>query len=164
MASDSSFDIVSDFDMQELRNAVDQVKREIATRYDFKGIVAEVNLNEDDITITVPDLMKLKAIQDMLFQKVVNRKLSTRILQKQDPEQAAGGTFRQVMKLVKVLDQENCKQITRLIKEKFPKIKTSIQGSTVRVSFKSKDDLQMVIMALRQDPTILVALKFINYR
>ena len=164
MASDSSFDIVSDFDMQELRNAVDQVKREIATRYDFKGIVAEVNLNEDDITITVPDLMKLKAIQDMLFQKVVNRKLSTRILQKQDPEQAAGGTFRQVMKLVKVLDQENCKQITRLIKEKFPNIKTSIQGSTVRVSSKSKDDLQMVIMALRQDPTILVALKFINYR
>jgi len=164
MASESSFDIVSDFDMQELRNAVDQVKREILTRYDFKGVQAEVTLNEDDIIVLAPDTMKLKAIQDMLLQKVVNRKLSPKILKMEEPEPAAGMALRQVIKLIKALDQEGCKQITKLLKEKFPKVKASIQGDTVRVSSKSRDELQAVIAALRQEGSFKMPLKFINYR
>lgn len=164
MASDSSFDIVSDFDMQELRNAVDQVKKEILTRYDFRGVTAEIDLNEDDITVVASDTMKLKAIQDMLLQKVINRKLSPKILEVQEHEPAAGMTLKQIVKLVKVLDQETCKQITKLIKENFPKVRGSIQETTVRVSSKSKDDLQAVMAFLRQNGTFKAPLKFTNYR
>ncbi len=163
MASDSSFDIVSEFDMQELRNAVDQVKREIATRYDFKGIRAEVILTDDDITLTVPDSMKLKAIQDMLLQKLVNRKLSPKILDIKDPEQAAGGNIRQVIKLVKALDQETCKTISKLIKDSFPKTKASIQGDTVRVSSKSRDELQEIIAHIKSKD-LKMPVQFTNYR
>jgi cyclic-di-GMP-binding protein len=164
MASESSFDIVSQFDLQELRNAIDQVKREIATRYDFKGTNAEVTLNDDDITLLVPDTMKLKAVQDMIFQKLVNRKLSPKILEMKDPEPAAGGALRQVMKLIKALDQETCKVISKMIKDNFPKCKGSIQGTAVRVSSKSKDDLQAVIAYLRKVETLKVPLEFNNYR
>jgi cyclic-di-GMP-binding protein len=163
MASESSFDIVSQFDMQELRNAVDQVKREISTRYDFKGINAEVTLTDNDITLVCPDSMKLKAIQDMLLQKLVNRKLSPKILDMGTPEQAAGGNLRQLIKLVKALDQETCKTISKIIKERFPKAKSSIQGTAVRVSSKSKDDLQAVIANLRQQD-LKAPLEFTNYR
>jgi hypothetical protein len=164
MASDSSFDIISDFDMQELRNAVDQVKREILTRYDFKGVTAEITLGDEEITIVAPDSMKLKAIQDMLLQKVVNRKLSPKILEMKEPEPATGMTLRQTVKLLKALNQETCKQITKFLKEKFPKVKASIQETTVRVSSKSRDDLQLVIAALRQEASIKAPLKFTNYR
>jgi uncharacterized protein YajQ (UPF0234 family) len=164
MASESSFDIVSQFDFQELRNALDQVKREISTRYDFKDSHAEVTLNEDDITVVAPDTMKLGAVKDMLFQKLVNRKLSPKILDIKEPEPAAGSMLRQVYKLIKVLDQDACKQITKIIKENFPKVKSTIQGTTVRVSSKSKDDLQAVMGKLRQEPSIKIPLEFTNYR
>lgn len=164
MASDSSFDIVSQFDFQELRNAVDQVKREIITRYDFKGTNTEVTLNEEDILVIVPDSMKLKAVLDMLFQKLVNRKLSPKILEIKDPEPAALGALRQVIKLIKTLDQENCKEISKLIRDRFPKAKASIQGDTVRVSSKSKDELQEIMAMLRQETTIKLPLEFTNYR
>ena len=163
MAQDSSFDIVCQFDMMELRNAVDQVKREILTRYDFKGTNAEMTLTDNDITVIVPDTMKLQALKDMLIQKVINRKLSPKILEFKDHEPAAGGTIRQVIKLVKVLDQETCKQITKIIKDDFPKVKGSIQGETVRVSSKSKDDLQEVMAKLRATE-LKMPLLFQNYR
>jgi len=150
--------------MQELRNAIDQVKREIATRYDFKGIKAELTLTDDDITILVPDTMKLKALQDMIFQKVVNRKLSTKILELKDPEPAAGDSLRQVIKLLKALDQETCKTISKMIKDNFPKVKPSIQGTAVRVSSKNKDDLQAVIAYLRKAENLKMPLDFNNYR
>jgi hypothetical protein len=164
MASEPSFDIVSEFNLQELRNAVDQVKREISTRYDFKGIIAELTLNENDITVLVPDTMKLKAIQDMLAQKLINRKLSPKILNMQEPEPAAGGTLRQVIKLIKVLDQENCKAITKIIKENFPKVKSAIQGETIRVTSKNLDDLQAVIAHLQKDGVVKMPIEFTNYR
>ena len=165
MASDSSFDVVSDFDMQELRNAVDQVKREILTRYDFKGVTAEITLNENDILVVAPDTMKLKAIHDMLLQKVVNRKLSPKILDMSTkPEDATGMTVRHTIKLIKALDQEGCKAVTKVLKENFPKVKGSIQGEAVRVSSKSKDELQAVMAALRVDGSFKVPLKFTNFR
>lgn len=163
MASESSFDIVSEFDMQELRNAVDQVKREMLTRYDFKGITAEVVLTDDDITVTVPDSMKLKAVRDMLLQKIVNRKLSPKVLDIKDAEPAAGGNLRQLIKLVKALDQENCKVITKIIKENFPKVKSAIQGDCVRVSSKDKDNLQAVIAHLKT-LDLKIPVQFTNYR
>lgn len=170
MASDASFDIISQFDLQELRNAVDQVKREIVTRYDFKGTNTEVTLNDNDITIVAAEMMKLKAVHEMLFQKLINRKLSPKILDlSKEPEPAAGGALRHVITLIKALDQESCKTITKMIKEQFPKVKTSIQGDTVRVSYKDRDMLQAVIAMLRQtspegETAIKVPLQFTNYR
>ena len=164
MASVFSFDVESQFDMQEMRNAVDQVNREISTRYDFKGIYVEVKLNEDDIVVTAPDTMKLKAIQDMLSQKMVNRSLSPKILDVQEHEPAANSALRQQFKLVKALNQDQCKVITKLIKDKLPKVKSSIQGATVRVSSKSKDDLQAVMALLKEDASVTAPLSFTNYR
>lgn len=164
MASEYSFDIVSQFDFQELKNAIDQVKREIQTRYDFKGVNAEVVLNDEDIVVTCPDTMKLQAIRDLIMQKTINRKQSPKIFDVQEHEPAAGGALRQTIKLVKVLDQESCKKITKLIKENFPKVKSSIQGETVRVSAKSKDDLQAVMGKLRESKDISAPLEFTNYR
>lgn len=164
MASEPSFDIVSQFDMQELRNAVDQVKREVSTRYDFKGLNVEITLTDDEITLLVPDTMKLNAVRDMLTQKVINRKLSPNILDFKEPEQAAGGALKVIVKLIKALDQENCKAITKIIKEKLPKVKTSIQGDTIRVSSKSRDELQEVIALLRENSGVKVPLDFTNYR
>ncbi len=163
MAQDFSFDIVCQFDMMELKNAVDQVKREIQTRYDFKGLHAEINLGDNDISLLVPDTMKLQALKDMLIQKVINRKLSPKILDFQPHEPAAGGALKQTVKLVKVLDQETCKQISKIIKDNFPKAKASIQGETVRVSSKSKDDLQAVIAKLHA-AELKMPLLFQNYR
>jgi uncharacterized protein YajQ (UPF0234 family) len=164
MASEFSFDIVSDFDQQELTNALDQVKREIGNRYDFRGTNTEVTLNENDITVLAPDTMKLKAVQDVLFQKLVNRKLSPKILDIQEPEPAAGGMLRQVMKLIKVMSQENAKEVSKLIKENFPKVKGSIQGDAVRVSSKDKDNLQAVIAFFQKYEGLKVPISFTNYR
>ncbi len=163
MASEFSFDVVSEFDFQELRNAVDQVQREILTRYDFKGLHVDVTLNDDNIVVLVPDTMKLKAIQDMLFQKTVNRKLSPKIYKLGEPEPAAMGALRQTITLIKTLDQETCKKISKIIKEKFPKVKPTIQGDAVRVSSKSKDDLQAVMAQLRAE-SLNVPLSFTNFR
>lgn len=164
MASEFSFDIVSDFDQQELTNAIDQVKREIGNRYDFRGTNTEVTLNENDITVVAPEKMQLKAVQDVIFQKLVNRKLSPKILDIQEFEPAAGGMMRQVMKLVKVLSQENAKEISKLIKEHFPKVKGSIQGECVRVSSKDKDNLQAVIQYFQKYEGLKVPVSFTNYR
>ena len=164
MAAEFSFDVVSQFDLQELRNAVDQSKREIVNRYDFRGTNTEVNLNDDDITVIAPDKMKLNAVKDILYQKLVNRKVSPKILDIKDPEPAAQGMLRQEMKLIKVLDQDQCKSITKHIKDNFPKAKSSIQGNTVRISSKSKDELQKVIVSLKNDAAITAPLQFTNYR
>lgn len=164
MASDFSFDIVSDFDQQELTNALDQVKREIANRYDFKGTNIEVTLNENDITVIAPDNMKLKAVQDVLLQKIVNRKLSPKILDILESEPAAGGMLRQVIKLIKVMSQENAKEVTKLIKDNFPKVKGSILGEVVRVSSKDKDNLQAVIAYFQKYDGLKVPVSFTNYR
>lgn len=164
MASDSSFDIVSQFDLQELRNAVDQTQKQVATRYDLKDSHIEVILNENDVTLIAPDSMKLDAVRDILLQRIINRKLSPKILQPQEPEPAANAALRQMIKLVKALDQEHCKTIAKMIRDSFPKVKPTIQGETVRVSSKSKDDLQAVIQFLRQDTTLDVPLQFTNYR
>lgn len=165
MASDYSFDIVAQFDMQEVRNAVDQVKRELSTRYDFRGTNASVELSEELITIVADSEMQVGQVWDVLLQKIINRKQSPRILEKGEIKPVGGMQFKMEIKLVKALTQPKCKEISALIKEGVTKVKPSIQGDAVRVSGKDKDDLQAVIALLRsKEESLEVSLDFQNYR
>ena len=164
MAKDCSFDVVSEFDKQELVNAVDQVKRDVASRFDLKDSGSSVELEGDKaITITTSDDMKLRNIYDILQTKLVKRNLSTRILDPQPAENALGGKVRQVINLKKGLNQELAKNAD--IKETKKKVQASIQGDQVRVSGKDKDDLQEVIRLLRSNEEKYdYPLQFTNYR
>lgn len=166
MAKDCSFDIVSEFDKQELVNAVDQVKRELTTRFDLKGSNSDVILDADkSITITTNDEMKLRNILDILQSKMIKRGLSIKILDAQAVENALGGNVRQVFNLKKGLTQELAKKIVADIKNTKLKVQGSIQGEQVRVSGKDKDDLQAIIKMLREnEDKYEVPLQFQNYR
>ena len=166
MAKECSFDIVSEFDKQELVNAVDQVQREISTRFDLKDSNSEVELEADkSITITTNDDMKLKNITDILQSKLVKRNLSIKILDPQTVENALGGNVRQVFNLKKGVSQELAKKIVADIKNSKLKVQPSIQGEQIRVTGKSKDDLQDVIKLLRENADKYdVPLQFQNYR
>lgn len=165
MASEYSFDIVSQFDMQELRNAVDQVKREVSTRYDFRDSGAVVELSEDVILLRAKSEMQVGQLWDVLLQKVINRKQSPRILDKGEVIPTGGMEYKIEVKLVKALSQEQCKKVSGLIKENFKKAKASIQGEAVRVASKDKDELQAVMNFLRgKEEAIGATLTFQNYR
>ena len=166
MAKDCSFDVVSEFDRQELVNAVDQVKREVSSRFDLKDSNSDINLDSDkSITITTNDEMKLRNIYDILQSKLVKRNLSISILDPQPVENALGGNVRRVYKLKKGLTQELAKKISSDIKDMKIKVQPSIQGDSVRVSGKDKDDLQMVIRMLKQNEEKYdYPLQFTNYR
>ena len=166
MAKDCSFDVVSEFDRQELVNAVDQVKRDLTSRFDLKNSNSSIDLEgEKSITITTNDEMKLRNIYDILQTKLVKRNLSTRILDPQPAENALGGKVRQVINLKKGLNQELAKRIVADIKETKKKVQASIQGDQVRVSGKDKDDLQEVIRLLRSNEEKYdYPLQFTNYR
>ena len=166
MAKECSFDVVSEFDKQELVNAVDQVKRDIVSRFDLKNSNSEIELEADKtITITTSDDMKLRNIYDILQSKLVKRGLSIRILDAQPMESALGGNIRQVYKLRKGLTQELAKKVVGDIKDSKIKVQASIQGDQVRVSGKDKDDLQAVIQLLRENEEKYdYPLQFQNYR
>ncbi len=166
MAKDCSFDIVSEFDRQELVNAIDQVKRDVASRFDLKDSGSSVELEADKmITVTTSDEMKLKNIYDIMQSKLVKRNLSIRILDAQPVENALGGKVRQIFKLRKGLNQELAKKIVADIKESKKKVQASIQGDQVRVSGKDKDDLQAIIQFLRSNEEKYdYPLQFTNYR
>ena len=166
MAKECSFDVVSEFDKQELVNAVDQTKRDISQRFDLKNTNSDIELEADKaITITTSDDMKLRNILDILQSKLVKRGLSIKILDAQPQENALGGNIRQVFKLKKGLTQELAKKISADIKNSKIKVQASIQGEQVRVSGKDKDDLQAVIKMLRENEDKYdVPLQFTNYR
>ena len=166
MAKDSSFDIVSEFDRQELLNAVDQVKRDLQSRFDLKNSNSDIELDSDkSITITTSDDMKLRNIYDILQTKLVKRGLSIKILDAQAVENALGGNVRQVYNLKKGLTQELAKKIVADIKDSKLKVQASIQGDQVRVTGKNKDDLQEVIKLLRSNEEKYdYPLQFTNYR
>lgn len=166
MAKDCSFDIVSEFDRQELLNAVDQVQRELSSRFDLKNSNSEIKLEADKaITITTNDDMKLRNIYDILQSKLVKRNLSVRILDPQGIENALGGNVRQVYNLRKGLTTDLAKKISADIKDMKKKVQASIQGDSVRVSGKDKDDLQEVIQMLRaNEEKYDYPLQFTNYR
>ena len=166
MAKDASFDIVSEFDRQELVNAVDQVKRDITSRFDLKDSGSEVELDGDkQITITTKDDMKLRSIVDILQSKMIKRNLSIKILDAQPKENALGGNIRQVFNLKKGLSMELAKKIVADIKATKLKVQATIQGEQVRVSGKSRDDLQEIIKLMRENEDKYdIALQFTNYR
>lgn len=166
MAKECSFDIVSEYNKQELVNAIDQVKRELTSRFDLKNSNSEVDLEADkSVTITTNDEMKLKNIIDILQSKLVKRNLSIKILDPKPLENALGGNVRQVFELKKGLTQELAKKIVADIKNTKLKVQASIQGDQVRVTGKDKDDLQAVIQELRKNEDKYdYPLQFTNYR
>ena len=161
--ADASFDVVSDFDQQELVNALDQVRREVATRYDFKGAKISLELGKTEITLQADDEYRANAVKDLLQSKAVRRNLSLKIFDWRTLEPAAGGTVRQHIGLKRGLTSEQAKEISKMIREAFPKVKPAIQGDAVRVSGKSRDELQAVIAHLR-GLDYPAALQFENYR
>ncbi|MDQ6709908.1 MAG: YajQ family cyclic di-GMP-binding protein [Candidatus Dormibacteraeota bacterium] len=163
MAQDYSFDVVSQFDRQELVNAVNQAQREITTRYDFKDTGASIDLGEDEITLQGPSDFKLKAMIDVLQSKFVKRNLSLKILKPGPIEQAAKGNVRQKLELQEGIDDELARSLVKQIKQISPKVQPRIQGDLIRVSSREKDLLQTVIQALKADESP-VPLQFINYR
>ena len=163
MAGDVSFDVVSDFDAQELRNALDQVRREIAQRYDFKGAHVELTQAPDELVLTTDDEFRAKAVRDLIESKAVRRTLSLKIFDWGAIEPAGGNRVRQRIGLRRGLNEDLARRISKLIREEFPKVRPQVQGDAVRVSGKSKDELQRVIVRLREldEP---VPLQFENYR
>lgn len=166
MAKDCSFDVVSEFDKQELVNAVDQAQRELTSRFDLKNSNSDIKLEADKtITITTNDDMKLRNILDILQTKLVKRNINIKILDPQPMENALGGNVRQVFNLKKGLSTELAKKIVADIKNSKLKVQASIQGEQVRVSGKSKDDLQEVIKLLKgKEDDYNIPLQFQNYR
>jgi uncharacterized protein YajQ (UPF0234 family) len=163
MASTYSFDVVSDFDRQELVNAVDQTIREINSRYDLKDTKTTVELGDEAIVVNTDSEFTLDAIHGVLQIKAAKRELSLKIFDYGKVESASGNRVRQEIKLRKGISSEIAKQISKLIRDEFKKIQASIQGDAVRVSAKSKDELQTVIQRLKQED-YPVALQFTNYR
>jgi hypothetical protein len=165
MATLFSFDIVSELDLQEVRNAVDQAMKEIRQRFDFKGSNSEITIEEEKaLLILSDDEFKLKAVLDILHGRLIKRGISIKALNPGKVEAALGGTVRQRIELKQGLSADDARTINKLIKESGLKVQTQIQGPQLRVSGKNKDDLQGVMALLRAKETLPVALQFTNYR
>ncbi|KEO84197.1 YajQ family cyclic di-GMP-binding protein [Tumebacillus flagellatus] len=163
MAKDPSFDIVSEINMQEMDNAVNQAVKEMTGRFDFKNSKSSIELGEKDITLASDDEFKLKSVIDILESKMIKRGISLKSLDFGKVEPASGGTVRQVAKLKQGLDQDNAKKIVKIIKDSKIKVQASVQGDQVRVTGKSRDDLQAVIQLVKNSD-LPIDLQFTNYR
>jgi uncharacterized protein YajQ (UPF0234 family) len=163
MSGEVSFDVVSEFDAQELRNALDQVRRETQQRYDFRGATVDLQQAKDELVLVTDDEFRASAIKDLIESKAVRRGLSLKVFEWGTVEPAGGNKVRQRIGLRTGLPEDLAKKIQKLIRDEFPKIKSRIQGDAVRVSGKSKDDLQRVITRLRGLDEV-VELQFQNYR
>ena len=164
MAKDQfSFDIVSEVDTQEVRNAVDQAMREISQRFDFKGTETSIALNDEAIDMASGTEDRLKAAWQVLQEKAVKRKVPLKALQPGDVQPAAKSSVRQTVKVLTGLSDEKAKEISKFARAAVPKVQTQIQGAQVRVLGNNKDDLQAVIAAVK-DHDFGVALQFTNYR
>jgi cyclic-di-GMP-binding protein len=162
-AKESSFDIVSKVDMQEVDNAVHQAQKEIENRFDFKGSKSSIERSNEEIILVGDDEYKLNAVTDILQTKLVKRGVSLKALEYGKIEPAAGGTVRQTIKIKQGISQDHAKTIVKLVKDSKLKVQASVQGDQVRVSGKSKDELQAVIRMLRE-ADLPIELQFINYR
>ncbi len=163
MPQEYSFDVVSQFDRQELINAVDQTRREINTRFDFKGVTAEIDLGQRELTLLSESDYKLDAIREILTAKLVKRGLSPKILDPGEPVAAARGNMRQIVRLREGIGDDLARDLVKRVKAVSPRVQSRIQGDTLRVSGKDKDQLQAVIGALRA-LDLPTPLQFINYR
>jgi uncharacterized protein YajQ (UPF0234 family) len=165
MAAESTFDIVSEFDKQELVNAVDQTRRDVTTRYDLKDSKSTIEINENELVLTSDNEMHLSSVREILQSKAHRRNLSLKIFDFGQVEEVSGARVRQVVTLQQGIDSDLAKKIQKMIRSEFPKIQPRIQGESLRVGSKSKDDLQKVINFLRErEDEIPVPLQFTNYR
>ena len=163
MADTYSFDVVSDFDRQELVNTLDQVRRDVGQRFDLKDSGTEIDLEETTLTITTASDMTLQAVEDVLRQKATKRNLSLKIFEFQPPEAVGGNKVKQVVKLRKGLSQELAKKLSKTVRDELKKVTVAIQGESLRVTGKNKDDLQQAIQLLKEQD-VDVPLQFENYR
>ena len=163
MAGEVSFDVVSDFDEQELRNALDQVRREVQQRYDFKGAHVDVDQEKDKIVIVTDSDMRAKALKDLIESKAVRRNLSLKIFDWGEIAPAGGNKVRQEIVLRRGLPDDLSRKLVKQIRDEFPKVQPRIQGDAIRVAGKSKDELQRVMAWLRELDEA-VPLQFENYR
>ena len=163
MAGDVSFDVVSQFDEQELRNALDQVRREVQQRYDFKGAHVDLTQEKERIVLVTDSEMRAKAIRDLLESKAVRRGLSLKIFEWGEVQAAGGNKVREEIILRRGLPDDLARKLVKLIRDEFPKVQPRVQGDAIRVASKSKDDLQRVIVRLRELDEA-VPLQFENYR
>lgn len=158
-----SFDIVSETDMTEVDNALQMMSREIGQRYDFKGSKSAIERNKQELTLLADDDYKLSAMHDLLKVHLTRRKVDTQALEFKDKEAASGGMVRQKVVVKQGIDQDTAKTITKAFKESKMKVQASIQGDTVRVTGKKRDELQEAI-ALVKGLKISLPLQYINFR
>jgi uncharacterized protein YajQ (UPF0234 family) len=159
-----SFDVVSEVDMQEVRNAVDQAAREVATRFDFKDTGSSIELAGSELHLASATEDRLRAVVQVLEEKLVKRQVSLKALDRGKVEEAAKGTVRQTIKLQAGISSDNARKINKTIKDKAPKgVQSQTQGDQVRVTGKKRDDLQAVIQALKAED-FGIPLQFTNFR
>jgi len=161
----ASFDIVNELDVQELDNAVNMVKREVETRYDFRGSDTEIELNKKDKTISVvtADDMKVQAIKEMMIKNAVKRDIDGRVFEFEEPENTSKGQRKFIIKAVEGLGKDNAKKIVKMIKDEKIKVQPSIMDDRVRVQGKKLDDLQAVIQLMKASD-LDVPLQFVNMK
>ena len=162
MAQDFSFDIVSKTEMQEVANAVQQAQKELAQRFDFKGSKSSIELSAEEITLTSDDEGKLRSVKDILESKLVKRQVSLKALEYGKLEPAQSGTVRQKAKIVQGIESEKAKAIVKTIKDAKLKVQASIQSDQVRVTGRTKDDLQRAIQLVKAND-YGIPLQFTNY-
>jgi len=158
-----SFDVVSQVNTMEIENAVNQAKKELANRFDFKGSTAEIVLEKDEIKLSAEDQFKIRALGEIMMGKLAKRNISLKNVEKADPDVSPLGHARQVIKIKQGLEHTVAKQVTQLIRDQKFKVTNQIQGTEIRVSGKSRDELQAVITALRA-AEFPVSLQFVNFR
>lgn len=163
MAKEASFDVVSRADIDEVRNAVNMAQKEIATRYDFKKSVSSVTLEDETLVLVSDDRGKLKQVVEVLEEKLARRKVPLKVLQYGRIEDALGGTVRQRVPIAQGIPEDKAKAINKFLRQGFKKVKVQVQGDTLRVFSSSKDELQAVMAALREEDWG-IPLQFVNYR
>ena len=161
--AESSFDVVSSVDLQEVKNAIGQAMKEITTRFDLKGTSSTIDLQGEQILISTADEFKIKAVRDVLETRLVKRGVPLKALTFGTVEKALGGTARQTADLQKGIPSEKAREIVKIIKGTKLKVQASIQGDQVRVSGKNRDDLQSVIRLLKETD-LGIDMQFTNYR
>lgn len=163
MAKEASFDVVSEVNIEEVKNAIQIALKEITNRFDFKGSKVEIKLDGNQMVVVADDDFKMEQVKDVLFGKLIKREVPVKNIHFSESEHALGGTVRQTADLVSGIDKENAKKINNAIKDAKLKVKSQIQNDQIRVTGKSRDDLQKVI-ALLKDIDLPIELQFTNYR
>jgi uncharacterized protein YajQ (UPF0234 family) len=161
--AESSFDVVSSVDLQEVKNAIAQAMKEIVTRYDLKGTGSSIELQGEELLLASSDEFKLKAVRDVLETRLVKRNVPLKALTFETIEKALGGTVRQKVSLQKGIPSEKAREIVKIVKGTKRKVQSAIQGEQVRISGKNRDDLQAVIQALKASD-LGIDMQFTNYR